>query len=62
MAMALSEIKISFNTFSTSLRICFAFCEQTFIQWPQTIHLSDKTVACPFITLIAFAGHSRTQE
>jgi hypothetical protein len=40
--------------------IRFAFCVQTFTQLPQAMHCSAITVACPAMTLIAFAGQSRT--
>ncbi len=37
-----------------------AFWVQTFTQFPQATHSSAMTVACPAMTLMALAGHSRT--
>ena len=39
----------------------FAPCVQRRTQWPQATHSSAITMAWPWITLIARAGHSRTQ-
>jgi hypothetical protein len=44
---------------ASSIRL--AFWVQTFTQFPQAMHCSAMTVACPLKTLIALAGHSRTQ-
>jgi hypothetical protein len=41
-----------------SLLTLFAFEGQAFTQFPQAIHLSGITDACPFSILIAFTGHS----
>jgi len=43
---------------ASSMRL--AFCVQTFTQFPHATHCSAMTVACPAMTLMAFAGHSRT--
>jgi len=42
-------------------RVRLARCEQTRTQFPQPMHRSSTTSACPFEIRIAFAGHSRTQ-
>ena len=43
----------------SSIRL--AFWVQTFTQLPQAMHCSAMTVAWPLKTLMALAGHSRTQ-
>jgi hypothetical protein len=49
------------NARCVSSRTCFAFCVHTRRQLPQPMHRGWMTLALPFSTLIALAGHSRTQ-